>query len=52
VARGLKVCGGTLEYSHSPVGGVRAVLALRAADTPGVGCDDASGHLRRSEDSR
>jgi C4-dicarboxylate-specific signal transduction histidine kinase len=52
VARGLKICGGALEYSHSPVGGVRAALALRAAGTPGAGCDDAPGHLRRSEDSR
>jgi signal transduction histidine kinase len=45
VARGLKTYGGGLEYSQSPMGGVRAVLALRAAGHPGVGCDDASGPL-------
>lgn len=33
VARGLKSYGGNLEYSRSQVGGVRAILALRASDT-------------------
>jgi signal transduction histidine kinase len=33
VARGLKTYGGSLEYSQSPLGGVRAILTLRAADT-------------------
>jgi C4-dicarboxylate-specific signal transduction histidine kinase len=35
VARGLKTYGGGLEYSQSPLGGVRAILALRAANISG-----------------
>jgi signal transduction histidine kinase len=34
VAHGLASYGGSLEFSRSRMGGVRAVLALRAADTP------------------
>jgi signal transduction histidine kinase len=34
VAHGLKSYGGSLEYGRSQLGGVRAILALRAADTP------------------
>ena len=34
VARGLKSYGGNLEYSRSQMGGVRAILALRASDAP------------------
>ncbi len=45
VAHGLNTYGGSLEYNQSPLGGVQAVLALRAADAAGAGCDDASRHL-------
>jgi C4-dicarboxylate-specific signal transduction histidine kinase len=34
VAHGLASYGGSLEFSRSQMGGVQAVLALRAADTP------------------
>ena len=34
VAHGLPSYGGSLEFGRSQMGGVRAVLALRAADTP------------------
>jgi signal transduction histidine kinase len=46
VARGLTTYGGGLEYIQSPLGGVRAILALRAVGSPHAGQDDAPSHLR------